>query len=101
MNAHTMVTMDTSENLHLLHICTEGEREVMDLMDIELVYGNSFFKSLATVGNVSEAMKKVKVEDEPPEEVPVQQEPEKEEVAEPKTPSSEKKKKKKKKKSAD
>ncbi|KAJ8018785.1 Vacuolar protein sorting-associated protein 8-like [Holothuria leucospilota] len=56
MNTHTMITMDTSENLHLLHICTEEELEVMDLMDIELVYGNSFFKSLATVGNVSEAM---------------------------------------------
>ncbi|KAJ8019457.1 Vacuolar protein sorting-associated protein 8-like [Holothuria leucospilota] len=56
MNAHTMVTVDTSENLHLLHIRTEEELEVMDLMDIELVYGNSFFKSLATGGNVSEAM---------------------------------------------
>ncbi|XP_071822429.1 vacuolar protein sorting-associated protein 8 homolog isoform X2 [Apostichopus japonicus] len=56
MNAHTMVTVDTAENLHLLHIRMEEELEVIDLVDIELVYGNSFFKSLATGGNVSEAM---------------------------------------------
>ena len=55
-NPKTLVAIDTTERLHLVDVRTEEELEVVDLVDIELVYGSSFFKSLATGGNVSQAM---------------------------------------------
>ena len=41
----------------------EEELEIIDLVDIDLVYGTSHFKSLATGGNVSKALVKDKCED--------------------------------------
>ncbi|XP_022112058.1 vacuolar protein sorting-associated protein 8 homolog isoform X1 [Acanthaster planci] len=55
-NSKTLVTVDTTERLHLVDVRTEEELEVLDLVDIELVYSSSHFKSLATGGNVSKAM---------------------------------------------
>ncbi|XP_030829831.1 vacuolar protein sorting-associated protein 8 homolog [Strongylocentrotus purpuratus] len=56
MNAKTLVTVDTTEKLHVIDVKTEEELEVIDLGDVELVYGSSHFKSLATGGNVSKAL---------------------------------------------
>lgn len=60
MNAKTLVTVDTTEKLHVIDVKTEEELEVIDLGDVELVYGSSHFKSLATGGNVSKALVKKK-----------------------------------------
>lgn len=60
MNAKTLVTVDTTEKLHVIDVKTEEELEVIDLGDVELVYGSSHFKSLATGGNVSKALVKRK-----------------------------------------
>ncbi|XP_072180793.1 vacuolar protein sorting-associated protein 8 homolog [Diadema setosum] len=56
MNAKTLVTVDTTERLHVIDVKSEEELEVIDLGDVELVYGSSHFKSLATGGNVSKAL---------------------------------------------
>ena len=61
MNAKTLVTVDTSEKLHLIDVKSEEELEVIDLGDVELVYGSSHFKSLATGGNVSKALVRKRV----------------------------------------
>ncbi|XP_077997967.1 vacuolar protein sorting-associated protein 8 homolog isoform X1 [Glandiceps talaboti] len=55
-NSRTLVTVDTTERLHVIDVRTEEELEVIDLVDVELVYGTSYFKSLATGGNVSKAL---------------------------------------------
>ncbi|XP_076368429.1 vacuolar protein sorting 8 isoform X2 [Tachypleus tridentatus] len=56
LNCRTLVTMDTSEQLHLIDIRSAEELEVLDIGDVQLVYGTSHYKGLATGGNVSKAM---------------------------------------------
>ncbi len=40
----------------MIDVRTEEELEVIDLVDVQLVYSTSFYKSLATGGNVSKAL---------------------------------------------
>ena len=56
MNSRSMVVVDTSERAHIIDVRTEDELEVIDLVDVQLVYSTSFYKSLATGGNVSKAL---------------------------------------------
>ena len=56
MNSRTMVAIDTSERAHVIDVRSEEELEVVDLIDVQLVYSTSFYKSLATGGNVSKAL---------------------------------------------
>ncbi|CAH1788234.1 unnamed protein product, partial [Owenia fusiformis] len=56
MNSRTLVTIDSLEKVHVIDVRTEEEIEVIDISGIELVYGTSYFKSLATGGNVSKAL---------------------------------------------
>ncbi|XP_071103447.1 vacuolar protein sorting-associated protein 8 homolog [Haliotis cracherodii] len=56
MNPRTIVTLDTSEKLHVIDVRSEEELEVIDISEVQLVYGTSYFKSLATGGNVSQAL---------------------------------------------
>ncbi|XP_041374342.1 vacuolar protein sorting-associated protein 8 homolog isoform X2 [Gigantopelta aegis] len=55
-NPRTIVTLDTSEKLHVIDVRSEEELEMIDISDVQLVYGTSYFKSLATGGNVSQAL---------------------------------------------
>ena len=48
--------VDTSERAHVLDVRSEEELEVVDMADIQLTYSTSFYKSLATGGNVSRAL---------------------------------------------
>ncbi|KAL8564238.1 hypothetical protein ACOMHN_050849 [Nucella lapillus] len=79
MNPRTLVTLDKSEKLHVLDVRSEEELEVIDVSEAhlvystsdrhvtcvlqvidvseaQLVYSTSIFKSLATGGNVSQAL---------------------------------------------
>jgi hypothetical protein len=56
LNTRTLATVDTMEQLHLMDVRTQEELEVLDLAEVRLVYGTSYFKGLATGGNVSRAM---------------------------------------------
>ncbi|CAL1539613.1 unnamed protein product [Lymnaea stagnalis] len=56
MNARTLVCLDRSEKIHVIDVRSEEELEVIDVSAIQLVYGTSYFKSLATGGNVSQAL---------------------------------------------
>ncbi|KAL3853951.1 hypothetical protein ACJMK2_013245 [Sinanodonta woodiana] len=56
MNPKTLVTLDTTEKLHVIDVRSEEELEVIDISEVQLIYNNSFFKSLATGGNVSQAL---------------------------------------------
>ena len=56
MNSRTMVAIDTSERAHVIDVRSEEELEVIDLVDVQLAYSTSFYKSLATGGNVSQAL---------------------------------------------
>ncbi|XP_033098288.1 vacuolar protein sorting-associated protein 8 homolog [Anneissia japonica] len=56
LNPRTLVTVDTSEKLRVIDVRSDEELEVIDLVDVQLVYGSSHFKSLATGGNVSKAL---------------------------------------------
>ncbi|XP_064597923.1 vacuolar protein sorting-associated protein 8 homolog [Liolophura sinensis] len=56
MNPRTLVCLDTAEKLHVIDVRSEEELEVIDISDVQLVYGSSHFKSLATGGNVSQAL---------------------------------------------
>ncbi len=51
-----MVAIDTSERAHIIDVRSEEELEVVDLVDVQLAYSTSFYKSLATGGNVSKAL---------------------------------------------
>lgn len=66
--------MDTTEHVHVVDVKTQEELEVgvvgwhvvachdvgvaqvVDISSVELIYSSSFFKSLATGGNVSKAL---------------------------------------------
>jgi len=56
LNSRSMALIDVTERVHVLDVRTEDELEVVDLADVRLVYGSSFYKSLATGGNVSAAL---------------------------------------------
>ncbi|KAL4217419.1 Vacuolar protein sorting-associated protein 8 [Mactra antiquata] len=56
MNTRTMVALDTKEKLHVIDVRSEDELEVIDMAEVQLIYNTSFFKSLATGGNVSQAL---------------------------------------------
>ncbi|XP_077501236.1 LOW QUALITY PROTEIN: vacuolar protein sorting 8 [Amblyomma americanum] len=56
LNSRTLAALDTSENLHVLDVRSQEELEVLDVSDVQMVYGTSHFKGHATGGNVSKAM---------------------------------------------
>lgn len=56
LNSRTLAALDTSENLHVLDVRSQEELEVLDMSDVQMVYGTSHFKGHATGGNVSKAM---------------------------------------------
>ena len=56
LNSRTMTLIDVTERAHVLDMRSEEELEIVDLADVKLVYGSSFYKSLATGGNVSRAL---------------------------------------------
>lgn len=56
LNTRTLALLDVTEALHLVDVRTREELETVDLAGVRLVYNTSFFKGLATGGNVSKAM---------------------------------------------
>ncbi|XP_060716716.1 vacuolar protein sorting-associated protein 8 homolog isoform X1 [Tachysurus vachellii] len=56
MNPRTLVLMDSGEKLHVVDRPSQEELETLDLAEVQLVYNSSHFKSLATGGNVSQAL---------------------------------------------
>ncbi|XP_052234778.1 vacuolar protein sorting-associated protein 8 homolog isoform X2 [Dreissena polymorpha] len=56
MNTRTLVTIDTTEKLHVIDVRSEEELQIIDLTEVQMIYNTSFFKSLATGGNVSQAL---------------------------------------------
>lgn len=48
--------MDSMEKLHIVDRPSQEELETLDLAEVQLVYNSSHFKSLATGGNVSQAL---------------------------------------------
>ncbi len=56
LNNRCMAVVDTEEGFHLHDIKNQEELETVDLSGVHMVYGSSFFKGLATGGNVSKAM---------------------------------------------
>lgn len=48
--------MDSGEKLHVLDRPSQEELEALDLAEVQLIYNSSHFKSLATGGNVSQAL---------------------------------------------
>lgn len=56
LNSRTMLFIDTTERAHLVDVRSEEHAEVVDLAEVQLVYSSSFYKSLATGGNVSRAL---------------------------------------------
>lgn len=56
LNSRTLAALDTAENLHVLDVRSQEELEVLDMSDVQMVYGTSHFRGHATGGNVSRAM---------------------------------------------
>ena len=56
MNPKVIVTIDTLERIRTIDVKTKEELECLDLGIVKLVYGSSYFRSLATGGNVSKAL---------------------------------------------
>ena len=56
MNSRTLVAIDVTERAHVIDVRTEETLEIVDVTMAQLVYSTSFYKSLATGGNVSEAL---------------------------------------------
>lgn len=56
LNTRCIATLDNNEAFHLIDVRSQDNLESIDLSDVELCYGSSFFKGLATGGNVSAAM---------------------------------------------
>lgn len=48
--------LDSVEKLHVIDRQTQEELETIEISEVQLVYNSSHFKSLATGGNVSEAL---------------------------------------------
>lgn len=56
INSRTAVLLDSVEKLHVIDRQTQEELETFEISEVQLVYNSSHFKSLATGGNVSEAL---------------------------------------------
>ncbi|XP_066544488.1 vacuolar protein sorting-associated protein 8 homolog isoform X2 [Amia ocellicauda] len=56
INSRTLVLMDSAEKLHVFDRPSQEELETLDIAEVQLVYNSSHFKSLATGGNVSQAL---------------------------------------------
>uniref|UniRef100_A0A8C6MPM6 Vacuolar protein sorting-associated protein 8 homolog n=1 Tax=Mus spicilegus TaxID=10103 RepID=A0A8C6MPM6_MUSSI len=56
INSRTVVLLDSVERLHVIDRQTQEELETMEISEVQLVYNSSHFKSLATGGNVSQAL---------------------------------------------
>uniref|UniRef100_A0A670ZWI9 Vacuolar protein sorting-associated protein 8 homolog n=1 Tax=Pseudonaja textilis TaxID=8673 RepID=A0A670ZWI9_PSETE len=56
INSHTIVLLDSVEKLHVIDRHTQEELETAEISEVQLVYNSSHFKSLATGGNVSQAL---------------------------------------------
>ncbi|XP_072275212.1 vacuolar protein sorting-associated protein 8 homolog [Pyxicephalus adspersus] len=56
INARTVALLDSAEKLHVIDRQTQEELETQEISDFQLVYNSSHFKSLATGGNVSQAL---------------------------------------------
>ncbi|KAJ8255316.1 hypothetical protein GJAV_G00203490 [Gymnothorax javanicus] len=56
INSRTLALMDSGEKLHVVDRTSQEELESLDLAEVQLVYNSSHFKSLATGGNVSQAL---------------------------------------------
>lgn len=48
--------LDSVEKLHVIDRHTQEELETVEISEVQLVYNSSHFKSLATGGNVSQAL---------------------------------------------
>lgn len=58
INSRTVVLLDSVEKLHVIDRQTQEELETVEISEVQLVYNSSHFKSLATGGNVSQALVK-------------------------------------------
>ncbi|XP_048390775.1 vacuolar protein sorting-associated protein 8 homolog isoform X1 [Stegostoma tigrinum] len=58
INSRTLALLDSAEKLHVVDRHSQEELEIVDLAEVQLVYNSSHFKSLATGGNVSQALDK-------------------------------------------
>ncbi|KAM4626129.1 vacuolar protein sorting-associated protein 8 homolog [Discoglossus pictus] len=56
INARTVALLDSAEKLHVIDRQSQEELETLEISDVQLVYNSSHFKSLATGGNVSQAL---------------------------------------------
>ncbi|XP_010210504.1 PREDICTED: vacuolar protein sorting-associated protein 8 homolog [Tinamus guttatus] len=56
INSRTAILLDSVEKLHVIDRQTQEELETIEISEVQLVYNSSHFKSLATGGNVSEAL---------------------------------------------
>ncbi|XP_063067910.1 vacuolar protein sorting-associated protein 8 homolog [Engraulis encrasicolus] len=56
INSRTLVMVDSVEKLHVVDRPSQEELELLDMAEVQLVYSSSHFKSLATGGNVSQAL---------------------------------------------
>ena len=56
MNSRTLLLIDVNERAHVIDVRSEAELEVVELIHTQLMYQTSFYKSLATGGNVSQAL---------------------------------------------
>ncbi|KAJ8385099.1 hypothetical protein AAFF_G00193200 [Aldrovandia affinis] len=56
INSRTLVLMDSGEKLHVVDRGSQEVLENLDMAEVQLVYNSSHFKSLATGGNVSQAL---------------------------------------------
>lgn len=56
INSHTLVLVDSHEKLQVVDRPSQEVLETLDLEQVQLVYNSRHFKSLATGGNVSQAL---------------------------------------------
>ncbi|XP_038644180.1 LOW QUALITY PROTEIN: vacuolar protein sorting-associated protein 8 homolog [Scyliorhinus canicula] len=56
INSRTLALLDSAEKLHVVDRHSQEELEMVDIAEVQLVYNSSHFKSLATGGNVSQAL---------------------------------------------
>ncbi|XP_034637765.1 vacuolar protein sorting-associated protein 8 homolog [Trachemys scripta elegans] len=56
INSRTVVLLDSVEKLHVIDRQMQEELETIEISEVQLVYNSSHFKSLATGGNVSQAL---------------------------------------------
>lgn len=56
INSRTLVLVDSHEKLQVVDRPSQEVLETLDLEQVQLVYSSQHFKSLATGGNVSQAL---------------------------------------------